>query len=275
MKKLVLGSVALAAMVAGPAMAADMPLKAPAPVVSYYDWSGFYLGASIGGVWTTVDRNYPLSAPGIPAPGTFSSKSSDTIYDIHAGAQVMWGWLVLGVEVGYSAGFKEMTSLSDPLPNPPFTGCDGGGCLAQNKITNLFTVGPRLGIAWDRLMVYGTGGYAAGSIKGSYVCNSNGVQTFSGPTCPGVAGTTTFNNSGSSWNDGWFAGVGFEYMVYKGVLVDAILGAEYQHFDLSAKTAYVAGPPTPLSASFEEKAKGDIVRARLTIKTHAFSILAP
>jgi opacity protein-like surface antigen len=123
-------------------------------------------------------------------------------------------------------------------------------------------------------MVYGTGGYAAGSIKGSYVCNANGVQTFPGTACPGVAGTP-LNNSGSSWNDGWFAGVGFEYMVYKGVLVDAILGAEYQHFDLSAKTAYVAGPPTPLSASFEEKAKGDIVRARLTIKTHAFSILAP
>jgi outer membrane immunogenic protein len=41
MKKLLLGSAGLAALIAGPAMAADMPVKAPPPApVAYYDWSG-------------------------------------------------------------------------------------------------------------------------------------------------------------------------------------------------------------------------------------------
>ena len=48
MKKLLLGSVGLAAMLAGPAMAADMRVApaAPPPVV-YYDWSGAYARLTI------------------------------------------------------------------------------------------------------------------------------------------------------------------------------------------------------------------------------------
>src|SRR5688500_18626946 len=60
MKKLLLGSVALAAMLAGPAMAANMPVKAPAyavppPVATY--WTGFYVGGHLGGSWGTKDWN--------------------------------------------------------------------------------------------------------------------------------------------------------------------------------------------------------------------------
>jgi outer membrane immunogenic protein len=272
MKRFVLGSVALAAMVAGPAMAADMPVKAPAPAVSYYDWTGVYIGASIGWVGTHVDRTYPsLPLAGFPA-ASFSSSSNDTIYDVHAGAQVQWGWLVLGAEAGYSAGFREMQSQTGPLPIPPFDGACGAvgapGCFAFNKITNLFTVGPRLGIAWDRWMIFGTGGYAAGSIKGTYGCVATGVLTLPGRGCTGAA--VTVNDSGASWNDGWFAGAGFEYMIYKGVLVDAILGAEYQHVDLSSKGGCCAAEDPFF---FDHKARADIVRARLTIKTHAWDFL--
>ena len=57
MKKFFLGSMALAAMIAGPAMAADMPVKVSRlRRWSYYDWSGAYVGFNIGGVWTDVDR---------------------------------------------------------------------------------------------------------------------------------------------------------------------------------------------------------------------------
>ena len=43
-------------MLAGPAMAADMPIKAPPPPVVYYDWSGAYVGFNIGGVWSDVHQ---------------------------------------------------------------------------------------------------------------------------------------------------------------------------------------------------------------------------
>ena len=35
----------------------------------------------------------------------------------------------------------------------------------EHKITNLFTVGPRLGYAWDRFMIFATGGYASADLK--------------------------------------------------------------------------------------------------------------
>ncbi len=48
MKKFLLGSVALAAVIAGPAMAADMPLKAPPPP-PVFSWTGCYVGIEGGG----------------------------------------------------------------------------------------------------------------------------------------------------------------------------------------------------------------------------------
>jgi len=252
MNKLFLGSMALAAMIAGPAMAADMPVKykAPPPVVDY-DWSGAYIGFSIGGVWTEVTRTYPNVA--VPE---FKSKGDDAIYDFHAGLQQQWGSWVLGIEAGYSAGFREnqSTVVLIPLPAPLAPGLE-----AYNKITNLFTVGPRLGFAWDRWMIYGTGGWASADIKGQYVFSATGLQVFQ-------------NFAGQSRNDGWFAGGGIEYMVYKGALVDFIFGAEYQHFDVRSKRAFTDLGTPGQPNTFDQDAKGDIVRARLTIKTQGWSI---
>lgn len=277
MKKLSLGGMALAAMMAGPAMAADMPYKAPPPppAVTYYDWSGAYIGFGIGGVWSDVNRFYPDFALVHLPPQTFTSHSNDVIYGFHAGAQWQWGQWVLGMEVSYSAGTKEMVGTVSLSPPEPFTTLS-----AYNKITNLFTVGPRLGFAWDRWMVYGTGGYAIGEIKGQYACTGTNIAVFPGPgACSAnFGGLAALNFNGQTSNDGWFAGGGFEYMVHKGALVDVILGAEYQHFDLRDKTAFCFLPgcaTTNMQAhvNFQQGATGDIVRARLTIKTQGYGFL--
>src|SRR6516164_474122 len=104
MKKFLLGSVALAAMVAGPAMAADMPLKAPPPVV-YYSWTGCYVGAHVGGKSSRATTSWGAVSPAEAAvffPGT---AVADSIYMSGAlgGAQVgcqyqfAGGWL-FGIE---------------------------------------------------------------------------------------------------------------------------------------------------------------------------------
>jgi len=257
MNKLFFTSMALAAVIAAPAMAADMPVKVKAPPPPLvYDWSGAYIGFNVGGAWYDVERVYPnlLGA-------TFKSNGSDGIYGFHAGAQGQWGNWVLGFEAAYSACFRECQSAVTiiPLPAPL-----GPGLEAHNKITNIFTIGPRLGFAWDRWMIYGTGGYATGTVHGQY--RLLGLQVF-GP--PGV------NLSGHSWNDGWFAGAGFEYMVHKGALVDVILGAEYQHVDLRSKRAFDDNSFIGAPFSFDHDAVVDIVRARLTIKTQGFGWWGP
>ena len=66
-------------------------------------------------------------------------------------------------------------------------------------------------------------------------------------------------------------------MVHKGALVDVIFGAEYQHFDVRSKTAFCRTPGcnVPRSEDFNHDAVGDIVRARLTIKTQGYGWAGP
>ena len=64
MNKLFVGGIAIAALIAGPAIAADMP--APAPVV-VESWTGFYVGASLGGRFT--DSNWMTTCLSVGAPG--------------------------------------------------------------------------------------------------------------------------------------------------------------------------------------------------------------
>jgi len=64
MNKMFVGGIAIAALIAGPAIAADMP--APAPVV-VESWTGFYAGASLGGRFT--DSNWMTTCLSVGAPG--------------------------------------------------------------------------------------------------------------------------------------------------------------------------------------------------------------
>jgi outer membrane immunogenic protein len=267
MKKLLLGSVALFALsVGGPALAADYAApayKAPPPA-PYYNWSGYYVGFNIGGQWNTVDRTFPNPTSGGFIPGSpFSTDNHDGIFGTHLGLQYQFGYWVLGIEAGLSAGFHEMRSVSGTLPvsvggapgfNPNVAG--------EHKITNIFTIGPKIGYAFDRWMIYGTGGYAQADLKGSY-CATAGVNL-------GRCGNSVFTfGEGASRNDGWFAGLGIDYMIHKGSLVDVILGAEYQHWDVDSKQAFclsAAGCGTRTGADYNLAASGDIFRAKLTIK---------
>ena len=78
-------------------------------------------------------------------------------------------------------------------------------------------------------------------------------------------------NSGQSWNDGWFAGGGFEYMVHKGALVDVVLRRR-----ISALSIVRSSAPSTITAGlqrvddFDQDAVAIIVRARLTIKTQGY-----
>ena len=233
-------------------MAADMPIAAPPPPVVYYDWSGAYIGFNAGGVWNETNRTFLVGGAGDP---NFSTNNSNGILGFHAGAQWQWGAWVLGAEAALSGCFNECLGQTDTLPFPAFQ----RNLAGQHKLTNLFTVGPRLGYAWDRFMIFATGGWASANLKGAY-CN----------TVTGLCdGPGSFAN-GASRNNGWYAGGGFDYMVHKGPLVDVILGLEYQHYDVGSKTAFCVTAACNNFDDYALSAKGDLVRARLTIKTQAY-----
>jgi outer membrane immunogenic protein len=267
MKKFVLGSVALAAMIASPAMAADMRVKAaPPPPPVFYDWSGVYVGFNYGQMWYEVDRefpypndfqNFPLVGDGI---GNHKLDDSDHIFGFHVGAQWQWGSWVFGVEAALSACWDECraTLVLDPAI---FT----TDLASETKITNFFTVGPRLGWAWDRWMIFVTGGGASANLKETFCQVSTGICGF-----PFTAG----NGDGQTWNWGWYAGAGFEYMIHKGALVDVIWGFEYQHWDVDTEDAFCFNPGCSPHVAVDDtlRARGDLIRSRLTIKTQGWGI---
>ena len=176
----------------------------------------------------------------------------DAFGGFHGGAQAQWRNLVLGFEVAYSVQGESEGRVA--LPVPPFV----ADLSARHKIGNLLTVGPRLGFAWDNLLIYGTGGYAQAPIAAEYISTSTGAPRF-----------PTF--WGHSQNSGWFAGVGVEYVVHKGSFVDVIFGAEYQHIDLQSENSFCFTACNPANAEdYRTGATVDIVRARLSFKTHGY-----
>jgi outer membrane immunogenic protein len=70
MKKVLLSGVAAAVLVAAPALAADLPVRAPAPVYKapaviapmVYNWSGFYIGGNAGYGWENTRTDYSYTS---------------------------------------------------------------------------------------------------------------------------------------------------------------------------------------------------------------------
>jgi outer membrane immunogenic protein len=269
MRKFLLGTVGLAAMLASPAMAADMRVPPPAPAPVYYNWSGAYVGGNVGAIWSTVDQTFPnpalLGGVGPGSVANFSTNPKDEIFGFHAGVQWQWGFWVLGVEAALSGCVRECREYSGIIPPPGIQ----ANTNFEHKMTNLFTVGPRIGYAWDRWMIFATGGWASANLKSSQCFNVVQPNAVNAPgPCDGPG--SRFN--GASRNNGYFVGGGFDYMVHKGPLVDVILGIEYQHYDVGSQNAFCFQPScgAPTGWDFDLASKGDIVRARFTIKTQGY-----
>ena len=213
MKRLVL-AVVLSVGAGSAALAADLPPpmapppRAPATYVPapipYYNWSGFYIGGNVGGVFSGLSASDTLRS-------NFTSTTSQSFL---GGGQVGVNWeFGPGVVIGAEADF-------DWLPNTKntITATAPGGATAVTAINNrwLTLVDARLGYAWDRFMVYGKGG---GAFAG--VSNSNGT----------VNGTNV-NISGPGSVSGWTVGVGVEYAFWGNWSVKA----EYDFVRLSSAT---------------------------------------
>jgi outer membrane immunogenic protein len=207
-----------------------------------YDWSGLYLGLNAGGIWSDIEHDH-YSESVAPGPFILTPSFNSGILGGHIGYQYQFGGgLIIGAEAAISTPIGDPTaSQTCPPPITPNTAC-------EQSLSRLFTVGPRIGWGFDNWMIFGTGGYARAHLDSDYRNQTTGQIAF-----------PTF--SGSSSNNGWFAGGGVEWAMTNNV----ILGLEYQHFELDSERA------TPqLSANDNDNialsAEGDIVRARLSFK---------
>ena len=158
--KWIKASVAAAALLVTPfaASAADVRVprdskvpyyKGPTPsVIAYYNWTGFYIGATVGYGTGTSDWDVPavsMSPKGMMYGGTVG-------YNWQAGS------FVYGLEADYSA-----SNVNASLAN-----CGGvPGLTCETENTWLATFRGRFGYAFDRFLPYVTGGGAYGNIRAS------------------------------------------------------------------------------------------------------------
>src|SRR4249920_2630094 len=113
MKKLLLAGTALAALAAGSANAADLArpvpvYRAPPPVVSYFTWTGCYVGGNGGGLWARKDWSNDIAIPGlgafpaVPAGASFSSHDvNGGVGGIQGGCNYQVGSWVFGIQGDY------------------------------------------------------------------------------------------------------------------------------------------------------------------------------
>jgi outer membrane immunogenic protein len=162
MKKLYLTTVGLAALIAAPAMAADLPVSrtiaAPKPPEITYRWGGFYIGAHGGGDWFNKDWFAPGTETNLAVgcgPGAAtcelsagSHSASSWLAGFQLGFNQQIGWLVWGVEVEQS-----WTSLQSSNPSTLPAGI-AAGVVNHSKTSSVGTAGVRLGAAWGPAFVY-------------------------------------------------------------------------------------------------------------------------
>jgi opacity protein-like surface antigen len=170
--------------IGAPAMYTKAPvLKAPA-MVQVYNWTGFYIGGSVGVLNGETDIDFPFSF-------TANPKFAGALGGIQAGYDYQAGKWVFGVEANINA-----------------TNANGGkGCITSFVETCevhknwIGTATVRAGYAfWNRAIAYVRGGVAFTDTRMSLVCNDNGP--FAGFACPG---------SDTQSRVGWTIGYGTEF----------------------------------------------------------------
>jgi len=235
------GAVGLGLILAAPAVAADMPVKAPVmqPVTPAYNWSGAYVGFDLGGIWGRTN----LSINNIGPDGEANMTPSGFMYGGHIGyrwqlpSRIVWG---LEADIwGVAGNWDSQRNTDYPLGNR-FKMTAGGSVRAQ------------LGYAVDRVLFYGTGGVSVIHIEG---CST--VLSESPECATGRDGPSRFSGN----RVGWTAGAGIDYAF----VPNWTARIEYLHADYGS-AAYNTPFYIPPSLTRMKDLTTDAVRGGLSYK---------
>lgn len=196
------------------ASAADLPRavhKAPAYAPpAMYNWTGPYLGLNLGYGW--------------------SDSSFGNADGVLGGAQIGYNWQ--GIGSPWVFGLEADIQAADMKASET-----AGGITATGKINGFGTIRGRIGYAWDRAMLYGTGGFA---FTRTELSATNGVVSV----------------SDKDWSTGWTLGAGFEYAFWNNWSAKI----EYLYVDSGDVNVNLAGVPISGDYNFS------VVRAGLNYR---------
>jgi outer membrane immunogenic protein len=229
-------------------LAADMtrPIyKAPPPAPALYSWTGFYVGIHAGGAWSNTDWFYPCSATNllIASPCNLAQgghSGSSWLAGGQVGFNYQVGQWVWGVEAEFSATRIQGSNLDAAFPTQEFL---------HSRSDFIGTVAPRLGLAWDRALIYAKGGAAWANNDYSLSITQSGL--------------TTVTADSTRW--GWMAGLGVEYAFAQNWSVKV----EYNYLDLGTeRILYTGNGALPGAVPFDEdiRQKIQVVKVGLNYK---------
>ena len=186
------------------------------PAYAGFDWTGAYIGAHVGGAWsslavTNLDNYTGASKFSNNANGVFGGGTIG--YNLRAGS------FILGVEGDLGSMNIGRTVVQPGSP---------GGDTKSNLGSGLYgDITARLGLPAGNALFYVKGGYAFYSGEASVFDNCN--------TYPCGLHLDQSNKSGTF--DGWTAGGGVEYLVSPAWSIKG----EYLHFDFGNQTVQFTG----------------------------------
>jgi outer membrane immunogenic protein len=223
MRKTLIGVTAIVALIGTPALAADMPVKAPPPpppAPVFYSWTGFYVGGNFGGGWEHSDWTGSTIVTPLGLTGTQIFAFSQNASGVLGGGQVGLNYqlpsnFVVSIEADIDgSGIRGSTGFCSTNVSPVLPAGLFGNCVSTSSRLNAFgTARGRLGYAFNNLLLYGTGGFAWGESSTSSFLTCNGEPGPS-PKCSGPGGGVPFTGgatSGSATFAGWAAGAGAEW----------------------------------------------------------------
>ncbi len=247
-KKLLAGTVLgglAAAVMATAASAADLPRKTapqtfiqPVPI---FTWTGFYVGVSGGYVFEPGNSTFNGFAPALALTGN----RFDTLSD----------GFILGGTIGYNyqinpnfvVGLEADLSYTDVGKS-----VTNGFVTISQDMTYLGTVRGRLGLTFDRFMIYGTGGLAFANIESSTTINGLG---------------NLYTGKKDDMRAGYTIGGGVEYAFTNNLSAKV----EYLYYDLGTNNynstlVSGAGFGPAFVATTRSETRGNIVRAGLNYR---------
>jgi outer membrane immunogenic protein len=218
MKKVILtGAAAAAALLTGPAMAADLApvYKAPPPPVAYYDWTGVYIGGNVGYGWGRTE----IEDPSFFGTNVFFIPTERfNTSGVVGGGQIGWNYqfqrFVFGTEVTFN--WSDVKQNNDNVPL-----LFGAANIQRSSQANWYgTATTRWGVTWwDHVLFYSKIGVAWGHFNYNDSLNITGIGN-------------VYNSGASETRTGWTVGTGIEW-AFAGAWSAKI---EYNYLDFGTKS---------------------------------------
>ena len=200
------GVAAVAVAISSAAKADDVLRKAPLSSRSW-SWTGFYVGANIGGSVGSVGSNDAVTVPPSnilpPLSSQYLTASSNrALAGVIGGGQIGYNWQfgswLLGAEADWQ--WSDQRDTLATTANNFLASTITVAYTDEVRIKALGTARGRVGWAQDNWLWYVTGGVAWAKIESNYVVNSYFAGTSASPTMASFATTKT----------GWTIGGGVE-----------------------------------------------------------------